>query len=175
MRGFGRACGMMGLSVALIAAAPTAKPVLVLAGDGVTVGARTVKFDRTTKAQAIAAVTAALGPPTSQGNHGDCAQDAIRYFAKFRGDFELTFVRGKFVGWSADGATPRTARGIGVGATLAAVRRAYPDIAVDEGDEANGGLGASFQREAGPQGWLDGTRPTSKVTGLYAGVTCIVS
>lgn len=170
-----RIWGMMGLAVALVAAAPAAKPVLVLAGDGVSVGARTIKFDRTTRAQAIAAVTAALGPPIEQGDHGDCAQDAIRYYAKFRGDFELTFVRGKFVGWSADGATPRTARGIGVGATLAAVRRAYPDIDVTESDEESGGLGASFQREAGPQGWLDGTRPTSKVIGMWSGTTCIVS
>lgn len=167
--------GSIALAVALVAAAPATKPVVVLDGGGVTVGSRTVRFDRTTRAQAIAAVTAALGPPVRQGDHGDCAQDAIHYYARFRGDFELTFVRGKFVGWSADGASPRTARGIGVGMTLAAVRRAYPDISVDEGDEENGGLGASFQREAGPDGWLDGTRPTSKVTGLYAGVTCIVS
>ena len=166
---------MAALAIALVAAAPAARPVLVLAGDGVGVGARTIKFDRTTRAQAIALVTTALGPPVKQGNHGDCAQDAIRYYAAFRGDFELTFVGGKFVGWTEDGTTLHTAKGIAVGSTLAAVRRAYPDVETDEGDEANGGLGASFQREDGPQGWLDGTRPTSKVIGLYAGVTCIVS
>lgn len=162
------------LAMALVAAAPV-RPTLVLAGDGVSVGARTIKFDRTTRAQAIALVTAALGPPTRQGNHGDCAQDAIRYYAAFRGGFELTFVGGRFVGWTEDGTTLRTSRGVAVGSTLAAVRLAYPDVETTDSDEANGGLGASFAREDGPQGWLDGTRPTSKVVGLYAGVTCIVS
>lgn len=160
------------VALALIGAAPA--NTLVLAGDGLSVGATAVKFDRTTKASAIALVTKALGPPVKQGNHGDCAQDAIRYYAMFKGDFELTFVRGKFVGWTADKPGPKTAKGIGVGATLAAVKKAYSDIDTDKGDEANGGLGASFQREGGPAGWLDGTKPGSKVIGLFAGTTCIV-
>lgn len=170
-----RMWGIVGLAVALIAAAPAARPVLVLDENGLTIGARSVKFDRTTKAQAIAAVTAALGPPIGQGNHGDCATDHIVYYAKFRGDFELSFVSGKFVGWTADAAGPRTARGIGVGATLAQVRRAYPQIDTTESDEENGGLGASFTADGAPSGWLDGTRPTSRVIGLYSGATCIVN
>ena len=164
----------LAIAALMLVGAGPANP-LVLAGDGLSVGAKTVKFDRTTKAEAIALVTRALGPPVKQGNHGDCAQDAIRYYAMFKGQFELTFVRGKLVGWTADSAGLKTAKGIGVGATLAAVKRAYPDVDTNESDEANGGLGASFQRENGPDGWLDGTKPGSKVIGLFAGTTCIVS
>lgn len=158
--------------LALVGAAP--KPVLVLTGDGVSAGAGVARFDRATRVQAIAVVAAALGPPVKQGDHGDCATDHVVHYTKFRGDFELSFVRGKLVGWTADAAGPKTAKGVGVGATLAAVRRAYPDIDTDAGDEANGGLGPSFQREGGPHGWLDGIKPTSKVIGLFAGATCIV-
>ncbi len=164
-------------ALALVGAGP-ANP-LVLAGDGLSVGAKTVKFDRTTKAEAIALVTRALGPPVKQGNHGDCAQDAIRYYAMFKGQLELTFVRGKLVGWTADSAGLKTAKGIGVGSTLAAVKKAYSDVDVNEGDEEWGGLGPGFQREGGPNGWLaetnSGTKPGSKVIGLFAGTTCIVS
>ena len=53
------------------------------------------------------------------------------------------------------------------------MRRAYPDIEIDPGDEAHGGLGPSFGRDHGPNGWLDGTRPSSKVVGLFAGATCL--
>ena len=160
--------------LALTGAAPAARPTLVLAGNGLSVGATVVPFDRTPKALAIQIVSAALGPPVKQGDHGDCATDHTVYYAQFRGHFELSFARGRFVGWTADAAGPRTARGIGVGATLAQVRRVWPDVDVSASEAASGGPGAGFQREAGPQGWLDGTRPTSKVIELYAGATCIV-
>ena len=146
---------------------------LVLAGDGFSVAGRTAKFNATTRAQAVALVSSVLGPPTKQGSHGDCGQGAIIGYAKYRGDFELSFVRGKLSGWTADAASPRTAKGIGVGSTLAALRKAYPDVEADPGDEANGGLGPTFQREDGPSGSLDGVKPGSKVTGLFAGATCL--
>ena len=160
--------------LALVAAAPAARPALVLAGNGLSVGSTVIPFDRTPRALAVQVVSAALGPPVRQGNRGDCGTDHIVYYAEFRGQFSLSFVGGKFVGWTADAAGPKTARGIGVGATLAAVRRAYPDADVNPSEEASGGLGANFEREGGPNGWLEGTRPTSKVIGLYGGATCIV-
>ena len=169
-----RSIMLLGAALLATAAGPAPAPTVVLAGNGLTVGARTVPFERTSKAEAIAIVAAALGRPVKQGSHGDCGQSDIQTYATFRGQFELSFVRGRFVGWTADGPGLRTAKGIAVGATLAAVRHAYPDIETDAGDEANGGLGAGFQREDGPQGWLDGTRPASKVTGLWSGTTCIV-
>lgn len=155
------------------AAAPPA-PALVLVGDGMIVGGKPAKFGAMSKAQAIALVTGALGKPVEQGSHGDCGQDKVLTFARFKGDFALTFATGKLVGWTADGTSPKTSKGIAVGAPLSALRKAYPDIETDPGDEANGGLGASFQRENGPDGWLDGTGPKAKVVGLFAGATCIV-
>lgn len=170
------------MAVAMAAAAATSYPTastpapagaLVLAGNGVAVGATVAKFGVATTAQAIAVVAAALGRPIERGSHGDCGQGAVIGYAKFRGMFELSFVKGRLSGWTADAPTPKTAKGIGVGATVAMLRKAYPDIWTDPGDEANGGLGPRFQREGGPNGWLDGTRPGAKVTGLFAGATCL--
>ncbi len=98
--------------------------------------------------------------------------DVIGY-AKFRRGFELSFVSGRLSGWTEDGTVLATDRGIRVGATVAALRKAYPDIFTDPGDQANGGVGPSFQREGGPNGWLGGTRPAAHIVGLFAGTTCL--
>ncbi len=165
--------------VALVAAVVTAPAVaaapLVLAGTGFAVGGKTARFERTPKAEAIAVATAALGKPVGQGSHGDCGSGHTIGYAKSRGGFELSFVHGRLSGWTADARGPATREGIGVGATLAQVRKAFRDVGTDAGDEANGGLGPSFSSESGPNGWLDGTRPQSKVISLYAGTTCIAS
>ena len=155
--------------------APTnpAAAALVLSGDGIRAGGRTATFARATKAQAIALVSAVLGKPIEAGSHGDCGQGDDIGYAKFRGAFELSFVKGKLSGWAQDSPALATDRGIRVGTTLAALRKAYPDVEADPGDEANGGLGPSFQRDPGPSGWLAGTKPTSRITGLFAGATCL--
>ncbi|WP_174279954.1 hypothetical protein [Sphingomonas bacterium] len=158
---------------ALLAAGPA--PLMVLAGDGVRVGAARATFGRTPKAQATALVAGALGPPVKQGSHGDCGGADIQTYATFRGGFELSFVHGRLVGWTEDGAGLATDQGVRVGQTLAAVRRAYPDIDVEDSDEDSGGLGAQFGRDGGPDGWLAGKHPgpASKVLGLWSGQTCI--
>lgn len=152
------------------AAAPAG---LTLAGDGFSYAGTRAKFTVTTRAQAIALATRALGKPTKVGSHGDCGQGDVIGYAKFRGEFELSFVGGRLSGWTEDSAGLATDRGIRVGATLAALRRAYPDIDTDPGDEANGGLGPSFQREDGPNGWLSGVKPSSTIGGMFAGATCL--
>ena len=164
--------GAAGLSAKDIAP-PVSNGALVLTGGGFSAAGKTATFDVTSRVQAVALASGSLGRPVEQGSHGDCGQSAIIDYAKFRGGFELSFVKGKLSGWTADGAGPRTSRGIGVGVTLATLRKAYPDIETDPGDEANGGLGPSFQREGGPDGWLDGVKPMSKITGLFAGATCL--
>ena len=161
------------LAPAISAAATAPASAVAERGDGSVAGGSAARFGTVSRAQATAMTTAALGAPVNQGSHGDCGQGDVIGYAKFRGGLELSFVKGKLSGWTADNASTKTAEGIGVGATLAALRRAYPDVEADPGDEAHGGLGPSFQREAGPNGWLDGVKPTSKVTGLYAGATCL--
>ncbi len=156
---------------AILAVPPATR--MILTGNGFTVGNQVAIFGATPATTAVAMAGKALGRPIERGSHGDCGQGSIIAFAKFRGGFELSFVKGRLSGWTADGAQARTAKAIGVGDTLGALRKAYPDVAIDPGDEANGGLGPSFQREGGPQGWLDGVKPGSKVTGLFDGATCI--
>lgn len=162
------------LIVALLAAAPA--PV-VLASDGVRVGSARATFERTGKAQAIALLTTALGKPVKQGNHGDCGGADDLTYATFRGGLELSFVRGRLVGWTQDGPALTTDRGVRVGQTLAAVRRAYPDVDVQDSEQDEGGLGAQFGRDGGPDGWLSGKHPgpASRVLGLWSGQTCIVN
>jgi len=165
------AIGAIVCAAALCAAAPAGQ--VVLKGDGLIAGTKPLVFGRTLRADAIAAVSGLLGKPIKTGSHGDCGQGAVIAYAKFRGDFELSFVKGKLAGWTEDGRTLATERGVRVGSSVAALLKAYPDASTDPGDEANGGPGASFQRESGPNGWLEGTRPTSHVAGLFAGVTCL--
>lgn len=166
---------VIGFNCPLPAASRNAPTEIALAGDGLVIGKSKLAFRATATARAIAAVSTVLGTPLKQGSYGDCGQgDTIRY-AKFRNGFELSFVHGKLVGWTADRPGPKTIKGVAVGASLTALRKAYPDIETDPGDEAHGGLGPSFQREGGPNGWLSGTKPTARVTGLYAGATCIAT
>ena len=155
------------------AATPAAAPKLLLGGDGFSANGKHATFGTTTRALAITLASTALGKPLKIGSHGECGNGDTIDYAAFRGDFELAFVKGKLTGWTADGPDPKTTRNIGTGATVAALRKAYPDVDLDPGDEKNGGLGPSFQREGGPNGWLDGTKPGSKVAGLFAGETCL--
>lgn len=167
---------MIGAAMALATLAAMA-PTVVLTGDGVRVGGGVATFGKTARAPAIALVSAALGKPLKQGSHGDCGGAEIQTYATFRGGFELSFVRGKLVGWTQDTAALATDKGVRVGATLAMVRRAYPDIDVEDSEEDAGGLGAQFGRDGGPDGWLSGKHPGpgAKVLGLWSGQTCIVN
>lgn len=159
------------LVAALVAAAPV--KTVVLNGTGLTAAGKKLVFDKTPRTEAIAAVIRVLGKPTKSGSYGDCGQGSVIAYAKFKGGFELSFIRGKLSGWTEEQASLATDRGIRVDATLAALRKAYPDVDTDPGDEANGGVGPSFQREGGPNGWLSGVKPNSKIAGMFAGATCL--
>ena len=83
----------------------------------------------------------------------------------------VTFYKGRFSGWTLDqGGKIGTDRDIVIGSARAAVRRAYPDMSVD-----NGSLGVMFTTERGVSGFFDADRPGARVIGLFAGETCIVS
>lgn len=148
-------------------------PMLTLSHDGFSVGSKHSRFDLTSKIQAVALASLALGRPIASGSHGDCGQGQVIEYVKFRGDFELSFVGGRLSGWTEDGPALSTDKAIRVGSSVSALRKAYPDTYTDAGDEANGGVGPSFQSETGPSGWLDGVKPTSKIAGLFAGATCL--
>ena len=177
------------LPVATFVALPAAGTSMVktfpvtLAASGLTVvgaggqAAQTARFG-IVRAAAVKIASAGLGAPTKTGVYPDCGQGHAIGYARFRGGIELSFVGGKFVGWTLnDGGDVnfRTANGVGIGTTVATLQRLFPDVFIDPGNEAEGGLRPSFSSDTGPSGWLAGVKPTSKVTSLYAGETCIVS
>lgn len=173
------------LPIASSAAAPAAatgvvktSPITLVANGLVVAGspAQTARFGMK-RAAAILIVSRTLGAPTSTGVHPECGQGHAIGYAKFRGGVELSFVGGKFVGWTLDyggNRNFRMANGVGLGTTVATLQRLMPNVFIDPGNEEGGGIGPGFTLDEGPNGWLDGTMMTSKVTSIYAGETCIV-
>jgi hypothetical protein len=163
-------------ALALTAAAPAPQAPWVLRGDGL---ARSIagkpqllRFGMPRQA-AVTTASAVLGKPLSTQTSPDCGQGNPMVLVSYKGGLTLQFLGGRFSGWSLDPpADPRlrTAAGIAIGSTRAAVLKAYPDATIDDGS-----LGVMFTREDGPSGFLDSARPTAKVTGLHAGETCLIS
>lgn len=164
---------------AAAAASPTATPTAAavainLAPEGLSLvdpatgNARTIAYGAP-RATIEGAVTAALGEPTERGHSAECGAGAMD-FTTYKGDLQLTFQEGKFIGWTinrgpAEGLA--TASGIGIGSTRAAVEKAY-DITVEEGS-----LGILFS--AGSlAGILDGTGKDAKVTDIWGGTVCLI-
>ena len=129
------------------------------------------------RAVAIKIAAAGLGVPTKTGVYPECGGGHAIGYAKFRGGIELSFVGGKFAGWTlSDGGNQnyRMNNGIGIGTTVTTLQKLLPNVFVDPGNEEGGGIGPGFTLDDGPNGWLDGNKQTSKVTSMYAGETCIV-
>lgn len=120
-------------------------------------------------ATAIALASAALGKPIRRGTYPDCGQGIAIGHVHYRGELELSSIAGKFVGWTLDKPGPKTTKGVGIGASYAEVRRAYPDADTDSFDDW-----VRFTSEIGPNGLLDGKGPKAKVVSLNSGQTCIV-
>jgi hypothetical protein len=139
-------------------------------GVGVAVGDATIRqlpFAGTPAARVRTAVAAALGPLTLT-RLPECGQGA-RTSAGRQG-FSLLLDGARFVGWTDQGAPGRrltTADGIGVGSTLAALRRSLGTVEVTAGS-----LGAEWTAAGGLSGVLDGTSAGSRVTVISAGETC---
>lgn len=138
--------------------------------------AQNVRFG-VVRAAAIKIVSSALGAPTKTGIYPECGQGHAIGYAKFRGGIELSFVGGKFVGWTLEDRGDRdlrTANGVGIGTSAATLQKLLSDVFIDPGNEEGGGIGPGFTSDRWPNGWLDGPKQTSKVTSMYAGETCIV-
>lgn len=138
---------------------------------------RTLSFG-TPRATAIALVSGQLGPAIKTGVYPECGDGKPLGYADYRGGIQLTFSNAKFVGWTLDAkgdVRNKAANGIGIGTTVATLRKMVPDVFVDPGEQENGGLGPSFQSDTWLSGWLDGARPNSKIVSMYSGQTCIVA
>jgi hypothetical protein len=156
---------------------------IVLTHDGLILrsaagqAARTLSFGspRTT---AIALVTSQLGPAIKTGVYPECGDGKPLGYADFRGGIQLTFSNAKFVGWTLDAkgdVRNKMANGVGIGTTVATLKKVVPDVFIDSGEQENGGLGPGFQSETWPSGWLDGAKPSSKIVSMYSGTTCVVA
>ncbi len=126
------------------------------------------------RTETIDRVASALGKPLATGVYPDCGQGIAIAYARFKGKLELTFIAGKFVGWSLDtggSSTMRTRGGVGLGTSLAALKTAYPKVDVDP----TSSLGVRFDIDDTLGGFLSGSGRGATVTMLQSGQICAVS
>lgn len=154
-------------------AAPAAKPQVSLDGEGLRLvsetGSTSLLAFAVPEAQAITALTAALGPPGERVTNPDCGAGPID-FLEWSNDLQALFQDGKFVGWSLgrDGAKgPTTMNGIGVGSTRTALNEAFSDTKVEETT-----LGQEFTA-GGLSGILSSGAPDATVETVWAGMSCV--
>ncbi|MCW2776900.1 MAG: hypothetical protein JWN17_625 [Frankiales bacterium] len=150
-------------------AATTGTATLVLLPDGIA-----LQHDGTTEkipfgsgtAIVAPALAATLGEPKQQVV--ECGQGSRTDLGA--GGFDVLFDGERFVGWDESGAGLVTDTGLKVGSTRAEVQQALPGVTFSKatlGDEFLGSQG-------GLAGFLDGAAPTSRVTGLTGGESCVV-
>lgn len=122
----------------------------------------------TPKAQAVAALTRALGRPSAREVSSGCGP---RYSEVFWGDLEAEFRLGVFSGYRYldRGQLPpmATARGITIGSTLAQVRAAYGRLDVVGTDRWRSTSGLIFYDDA----MRDPVPPSSRIIEIKIG-TC---
>ena len=119
------------------------------------------------RAGVLADVGAVLGAPAEQGTMEECPAGPLDQ-ARYTAGLELVFQEGAFVGWFArEGATMRTASGIGPGSTLGQLKAAHPATTVEETS-----LGTEFA--AGELfGVVSDASNAGQVQAMFAGTNCI--
>lgn len=115
------------------------------------------------------AVVAAMDPLLGKGAEGDDCEVAPLKSVRYPG-IDLTFGEVGFAGWTVDpdagDKALKTASGIGIGSTRAALDAAYkPQV-------AESSLGLEFNVDA-LDGILSSDKPDATVTNLWAGETCV--
>jgi hypothetical protein len=122
------------------------------------------------RAEVVSALTRAAGAPGEQGENAECGGGAST-FARWANGLTLWFQDDQFGGWAVDdrapaAGLPRTASGVSIGSTRAALEGAYT-ATVEETS-----LGQEFNAQ-GIYGVLSGTAPDARITALWSGTTCI--
>lgn len=107
--------------------------------------------------------------PAGRGVNRDCGAGPVET-ATWADGLSLVFQDDKFAGWGLDGRATGaigTANGIGPGTTRAALTENVADVRVFPST-----LGTEFSA-GGYFGLLDGNRATSRITDMWAGVSCV--
>lgn len=157
------------------APAPAAtKATLILAPDGLSVvdtpsGKTNLIPFGILRASAELAIGNVAGAQRDKGSSSECGAGTVDY-TSYKGDLQLTFQDGKFVGWTVNSAASplRTAQGIGVGSTRQALDAAYPDLLVEDSS-----LGPLFSK-GDIVGLLDIDGIDGLVIGIWAGTVCLI-
>lgn len=154
-------------------AAPAEAPGLAIEGEGlrlfdVKTGSASPLGFGLPQAQVLASLERFRGA-AEMGTNQDCGAGPVQS-AKWPDGLSLVFQQDRFVGWGVDGRSPggvSTAAGIGPGSTRAEMSDAYADVKTRQSS-----LGTEFDA-GGMHGVLDGSAATSKITFMWAGVSCI--
>ncbi len=154
---------------------PTSDPAvqLILEPDGLgylagPASIRHLTFADADRATVTSVVSQSLGEQPTTSPLPDCAP-AVEV-VQYKG-FTLYFDGAKFVGWSEFAKRvrpPMTADGLGLGVTLQRLRDSLAQVVVSEGT-----VGVEWSTNGGLAGGLDGKAPSSTVTRIGAGQTCI--
>lgn len=126
---------------------------------------RTVRFETTSQADAIAAVNAATGATPEVTTNNDCPSGPTG-FADYPNGLQLVFVDGAFQGWTLDQPGIYTENEFGVGVSRA-IMDTLPDFQID----TTSTLGVEFYFQ-GVNGFMSSDAPDGVVESLYAGLTC---
>jgi hypothetical protein len=149
-------------------------------GLGYVSGASSIRHEpfATTSSTTIAQVVSSLfGVAGARNALPDCGPSIEVLAYPTSSDVLSLYLDGeRFVGWTVTRRVPAqpssqhltTAAGIGLGSTLADLRRAFPTVEVTTGT-----VGPEWSVAGGLAGGLDGTRPSSVVTRIGAGQTCV--
>ena len=170
---------LLGLGACQAAAPPASSPIdvgrprLTVEAEGLRWflppggSARPLPFG-TEQGAVLASLERARGP-ASRGVNRDCGAGPVAT-ATWADGLSLVFQGGKFAGWGLDGraaGTIGTANGIQPGTTRAELEANVANARIFRST-----LGTEFAA-GGFFGLLDGTRPTARITDLWAGVNCV--
>jgi len=120
------------------------------------------------QSEALEALERVRGP-ADMGTNEDCGAGPVQY-ASWPDGLSLVFQRNRFVGWGLDGRAAgaiSTAGSIGPGSTREALDGTYGNVEVRKTT-----LGNEFSA-GGFFGLLDGPNATSKISDMWAGVSCV--
>lgn len=123
------------------------------------------------RAEAIKFVASMRGPATKSGTIEDCGSGTPMGYAEFKGGLELSFLDGKFVGWTLSSPTDgtlRTMKDITIGSSRPAFKAAYPTATIEEST-----LGTEYGSDDAGSGLFDDARPAAKISNMWAGQTCV--